>query len=164
MFPSGPYIGPYSQSLIRLFSPHFTSVRSILILLCHLCLGPRCLLHSRISTLTSILNNTDIRTTRYYCKGLKCLCRIARIYGKLHPLSIKFWDWFNILTYVNVAQFQLPRASIWTFCDSPEVFMLVPRPPLGGRTRRKSPCPLPVAIFAVRRMDVRFEQRLKISR
>jgi hypothetical protein len=25
--------------------------------------------------------------------------------------------------------------------------------------RRKSPCPLPVAIFAVRRMDVRFEQR-----
>jgi len=32
------------------------------------------------------------------------------------------------------------------------------RPPLGGRTRRKSPCPLPVAILVVKRVDVRFEQ------
>jgi hypothetical protein len=38
----------------------------------------------------------------------------------------------------------------------------VARSPLGGRTRWKSPCPLPVAIFAVRRMDVRFEQRASI--
>jgi hypothetical protein len=29
--------------------------------------------------------------------------------------------------------------------------------------RRKSPCPLPVAIFPVRRMDVRFEQRVNIK-
>jgi hypothetical protein len=29
--------------------------------------------------------------------------------------------------------------------------------------RRKSPCPLPVTIFAVRRMDVRFEQRVNIK-
>jgi hypothetical protein len=39
-------------------------------------------------------------------------------------LSVKLWDWFNISTYVNVAQFQLPRASTWTVYDSPEVFML----------------------------------------
>jgi hypothetical protein len=37
------------------------------------------------------------------------------------------------------------------------------RSPLGGRTRRKSPCTLPVAIFAVRRIDVRFEQRVNIK-
>jgi len=41
--------------------------------------------------------------------------------------------------------------------------MLVARPPLGGRTRRKSPCPLPVAILAVRRMDVQFKQRVNIK-
>jgi len=29
--------------------------------------------------------------------------------------------------------------------------------------RRKTPCPLPVAIFAVRRMDVQFEQRVNIK-
>jgi hypothetical protein len=29
--------------------------------------------------------------------------------------------------------------------------------------QRKSPCPLPVAIFAVRRMDIRFEQRVNIK-
>src|SRR5215469_15916158 len=37
------------------------------------------------------------------------------------------------------------------------------RPPLGGKTRRETPCPLPVAIFAVRRMDVRIEQRVNIK-
>jgi hypothetical protein len=37
------------------------------------------------------------------------------------------------------------------------------RPPLGGRMRRKTPCPFPVAIFAVRRMDVQFEQRVNIK-
>jgi hypothetical protein len=39
----------------------------------------------------------------------------------------------------------------------------VARPPLGGRTRWKSPCPLPVTIFSVRRVDVRFEQRVNIK-
>ena len=29
--------------------------------------------------------------------------------------------------------------------------------------RWKTPCPLPVAIFAVRRMDVQFEQRVNIK-
>jgi hypothetical protein len=42
-------------------------------------------------------------------------------------------------------------------------FCQVARPPLRGRTRRKSPCSLPVAIFSVRRMDVRFEQRVNIK-
>ena len=40
--------------------------------------------------------------------------------------------------------------------------MLVRSPP-GGRTRRETPCPLPVAIFAVRRMDVKVEQRVNIK-
>jgi hypothetical protein len=29
--------------------------------------------------------------------------------------------------------------------------------------RQKTPCPLPVVIFAVRRMDVQFEQRVNIK-
>ena len=37
------------------------------------------------------------------------------------------------------------------------------RPPLGGRTRRETPCTLPVANFAVIRMDVRVEQRVNIK-
>jgi hypothetical protein len=55
-------------------------------------------------------------------------------------------------------QVQVPghvMTSLWYLC-------WVARPPLGGRTRRKSPCPLLVAIFAVRRKDVGFEQRASI--
>jgi hypothetical protein len=65
-----------------------------------------------------------------------------RVTLHIHPLSVKFWDWFNISTYVNIAQFQLPRASTWTFYDSPEIFTL------GHSTsaRRQDAAEIPVSL------------------